>query len=149
MAAAVAVALAASGCLSAVGNALAVGFAVASLSVWRACAHFRLRKYAKCRVETLYLSEIVGAEASATSVSGTRVSIMTKATSEAVAGRVEAARPRAIAKMSPMQRDPSILFVATINPRHLLHMGLLLSTLFSQTPQTHLAPTQAQSTPLL
>jgi len=33
---------------------------------------------------------------------------MTKATSEAVAGRVEAARPRAIAKMSPMQRDPSI-----------------------------------------
>ena len=63
---------------------LAVGFAVASLGV--ACAHLRLRKYAKCRVETLYLSEIVGAEASATSVSGTRVSIMTKATPEAVAG---------------------------------------------------------------
>ena len=45
-----------------------------------------------CRVETLYLSEIVGAEASAISVSGTRVSIMTKATPEAMAGHAE---PRA------------------------------------------------------
>ena len=42
-----------------------------------------------CRVETLYLSEIVGAEASAISVSGTRVSIMTKATLDAMAGRAE------------------------------------------------------------
>ena len=42
-----------------------------------------------CRVETLYLSEIVGAEASAISVSGTRVSIMTKATPEAMAGRAQ------------------------------------------------------------
>ena len=40
-----------------------------------------------CRVETLYLSEIVGAEARAISVSGTRVSIMTKATPEAMAAR--------------------------------------------------------------
>ena len=42
-----------------------------------------------CRVETLYLSEIVGAEASAISVSGTRVSIMTKATLDAMAGRAQ------------------------------------------------------------
>ena len=42
-----------------------------------------------CRVETLYLSEIVGAEASAISASGTRVSIMTKATPEAMAGRAQ------------------------------------------------------------
>ena len=52
-----------------------------------------------CRVETLYLSEIVGAEASAISVSGTRVSIMTKATPEAMA----AARGRSRAP-SPTQR---------------------------------------------
>ena len=85
MAVAVAVTVAVAVAVVAVGGwRLAVGFAVASLGV--ACAHLRLRKYAKCRVETLYLSEIVGAEASATSVSGTRVSIMTKATSEAVAG---------------------------------------------------------------
>ena len=59
-------------------------------------AHLRLRKYAKCSVETLYLSEMVGALASSTSVSGTRVSIMTSATSEAVAvaGRAEAAPSR-------------------------------------------------------
>ena len=42
-----------------------------------------------CRVETLYLSEIVGAEARAISVSGTRVSIMTKATPEGMAGRAQ------------------------------------------------------------
>ena len=57
-----------------------------------------------CRVETLYLSEIVGAEASAISVSGTRVSIMTKATPEAMAGRAQpSARGRSRAP-SPTQR---------------------------------------------
>ena len=51
-----------------------------------------------CRVETLYLSEIVGAEARAISVSGTRVSIMTKATPEAMA----AAAPRARSAMGTL-----------------------------------------------
>ena len=50
-----------------------------------------------CRVETLYLSEIVGAEARAISVSGTRVSIMTKATPEAMA-----AAPRARSAMGTL-----------------------------------------------
>ena len=53
-----------------------------------------------CRVETLYLSEIVGAEARAISVSGTRVSIMTKATPEAMA-----AAARAVARGHPRQRS--------------------------------------------
>lgn len=56
-----------------------------------------------CRVETLYLSEIVGAEARAISVSGTRVSIMTKATLDAMAGRAEASAGRSWAP-SPTQR---------------------------------------------
>ena len=55
-----------------------------------------------CRVETLYLSEIVGAEASAISVSGTRVSIMTKATPEAMAARTA---ERAVAHGHPRQRS--------------------------------------------
>ena len=57
-----------------------------------------------CRVETLYLSEIVGAEASAISVSGTRVSIMTKATPEAMAGRAEVHRghPRQHSAQAPL-----------------------------------------------
>ena len=57
-----------------------------------------------CRVETLYLSEIVGAEARAISVSGTRVSIMTKATLDAMAGRAQPSALGGSRAPSPTQR---------------------------------------------
>ena len=80
-----------------------------------------------CRVETLYLSEIVGAEASAISVSGTRVSIMTKATLDAMAGRAEASAGRSWAP-SPTQRAGTFwiirgtLAVMSCNRAHLLRV---------------------------
>ena len=95
-----------------------------------ACAaHLRLRKYAKCSVETLYLSETVGAVASSTSVSGTRVSIMTSATSEAVAvaGRVEAAPRSAI--VANAARGTELYFgVVTIVPSTYCSFALYSST---------------------
>ena len=64
-----------------------------------------------CRVETLYLSEIVGAEASAISVSGTRVSIITKATPEAMAAAPRAVgHPRQRSAQAPLGKSADLPF---------------------------------------